>query len=54
MVRLSLRQLGLFCYMLVKGNEIDHWIFKKKKGKYDGYMADADKYAQLWVASKLL
>ena len=29
-----------------KGNEIDHWIYKKKKGKYDGYMTDADSYAQ--------
>ena len=29
-----------------KGNEIDHWIFKKKKDKYDGYMTDADSYAQ--------
>ena len=29
-----------------KGNEIDHWIFKKKKDKYDGYMTDDDSYAQ--------
>lgn len=29
-----------------KGNEIDHWIFKKKKDKYDGYMTGADSYAQ--------
>lgn len=29
-----------------KGNEIDHWIFKKKEGKYNGYMTDADRYAQ--------
>lgn len=29
-----------------KGNEIDHWIYKKKKDKYDGYMTDADSYAQ--------
>lgn len=29
-----------------KGNEIDHWIYKKKKDKYDGYMTDADTYAQ--------
>lgn len=29
-----------------KGNEIDHWIYKKKKDKYDGYMTDADKYAE--------
>lgn len=29
-----------------KGNEIDHWIFKKKKDKYDGYMTDADSYAR--------
>lgn len=29
-----------------KGNEIDHWIYKKKKDKYDGYMTDADKYSQ--------
>ena len=28
-----------------KGNEIDHWIYKKKKDKYDGYMTDADSYA---------
>lgn len=29
-----------------KGNDIDHWIYKKKKDKYDGYMTDADKYSQ--------
>ncbi len=29
-----------------KGNEIDHWIFKKKKDKMDGYVVDADSYAQ--------
>lgn len=29
-----------------KGNEIDHWIYKKKKDKYDGYVTDADKYSQ--------
>lgn len=29
-----------------KGNEIDHWIYKKKKDKYDGYITDADTYAQ--------
>lgn len=29
-----------------KGNEIDHWIFKKKKDKMDGYVVDADSYSQ--------
>lgn len=29
-----------------KGNEIDHWIYKKKKDKYDGYITDADTYAR--------
>lgn len=29
-----------------KDNEIDHWIYKKKKDKFDGYMTDADSYAQ--------
>lgn len=28
-----------------KGNEIDHWIYKKKKNKYDGYMIDSEAYA---------
>lgn len=29
-----------------KGNEIDHWIYRKKKDKYDGYVVDADAYAR--------
>ena len=29
-----------------KGNEIDHWIYKKKKDKFNGYIVDADSYAQ--------
>lgn len=29
-----------------KSGDIDHWIYKKKKDKYDGYMTDADKYSQ--------
>lgn len=29
-----------------KGNEIDHWIYKKKKDKFDGYITSADKYAK--------
>lgn len=29
-----------------KGNEIDHWIYKKKKDKFDGYVVDANSYAQ--------
>lgn len=28
-----------------KGNEIDHWIYKKKKGKFDGYTVATEKYA---------
>lgn len=28
-----------------KGNEIDHWIYKKKKDKFDGYTVDTEKYA---------
>lgn len=35
-----------------KGNEIDHWIFKKKKDKYDGYIVDADSYAQSMGSDK--
>lgn len=29
-----------------KGNEVDHWIYKKKKDKFDGYIVDTDNYAQ--------
>lgn len=29
-----------------KSGDIDHWIYKKKKDKYDGYMTDADKYSK--------
>lgn len=29
-----------------KSGDIDHWIYKKKKDKYDGYITDADKYSQ--------
>lgn len=25
-----------------KGNEIDHWIYRKKKGKFDGYITSKD------------
>ena len=35
-----------------KGNEIDHWIYRKKKDKFDGYMTDTDKYAQTMGADK--
>lgn len=28
-----------------KGNEMEHWIYKKKKGKFDGYITDIDTYA---------
>lgn len=35
-----------------KGNEIDHWIYRKKKGKFDGYMTDTDRYAQTMGADK--
>lgn len=35
-----------------KGNEIDHWIYKKKKDKFDGYMTDADSYAQSMGSDK--
>ena len=29
-----------------KGNEIDHWIYKKKKGKFDGYFQSAKQYTE--------
>lgn len=29
-----------------KAEEIGHWIFPKKKGKYDGYMVSMNKYSQ--------
>lgn len=35
-----------------KGNEIDHWIYRKKKDKFDGYMTDTDRYAQTMGADK--
>lgn len=35
-----------------KGNEIDHWIYRKKKGKFDGYITDTDRYAQTMGADK--
>lgn len=35
-----------------KGNEIDHWIFKKKKDKFDGYMTTTESYAQSMGADK--
>ena len=25
-----------------KGNELEHWIFHKKKGKFDGYITEKD------------
>lgn len=27
------------------GDKIDNWIYKKKKGKFDGYVTDAEKYS---------
>ena len=30
---------------LYAGKDVDHWIFKKKRDKFDGYIANADKYA---------
>lgn len=27
-----------------KGNEIDHWIYKKKKDKFDGYITSVESY----------
>lgn len=35
-----------------KGNEIDHWIFKKKRDRFDGYIANADKYANSMGSDK--
>lgn len=35
-----------------KGNEIDHWIFKKKRDKFDGYISNADKYANSMGSDK--
>ncbi len=29
-----------------KGNEMEHWIYRKKKNKYDGYMTKVDDYTQ--------
>lgn len=29
-----------------KGKELDHWIYKKPKNKFDGYITEVDKYAQ--------
>lgn len=29
-----------------KGEIPDHWIYKKRKGKLDGYIVDADKYSK--------
>lgn len=27
-----------------KGNELDHWIYHKKKGKFDGYISSVEEY----------
>lgn len=29
-----------------EGANMEHWIYKKKKGKYDSYITDVDKYSQ--------
>ena len=29
-----------------KGNEMDHWIYKKKKGKFDGYFQSVKQYTE--------
>lgn len=29
-----------------KGNEIDHWIYRKKKGKFDGYFQSSKQYIE--------
>ena len=29
-----------------KGKELDHWIYKKPKNKFEGYITEVDKYAQ--------
>ena len=38
----TLRPVALFGG---NGDKIDNWIYKKKKGKFDGYVTDADKYS---------
>lgn len=38
----TLRPVALFDG---NGDKIDNWIYKKKKGKFDGYVTDADKYS---------
>lgn len=39
---ITLRPIALFGG---NGDKIDNWIYKKKKGKFDGYVTDADKYS---------
>ena len=38
----TLRPVALFGG---NGDKIDNWIYKKKKGKFDGYVTDAEKYS---------
>ena len=35
-----------------KGGEIDHWIYKKKKDKFDGYTVDTEKYVSSMGGNK--
>lgn len=37
----TIRPISLF-----SGNKLEHWIYKSKKGKYDSYITDVDKYSQ--------
>lgn len=34
------------------GDKLDHWIFKKKKDKMEGYITNVDKYAQSMGSDK--
>ena len=39
----TMRAIALFAG---KGNEIDHWIYKKKTGKFDKYVTQVDAYTK--------
>ena len=37
-----------------KGNEIDHWIYKKKKGKFDDYFTSMSEYGKKFGAGEAI
>lgn len=45
------RAIAMYCG---KGNEIDHWIYRKKRGKYDGYMISMGKYKQSFGGDSMI